>query len=220
MEALERVRAVVSGDAAAWSALMRDAAPEIAAIARAHPDLRSRGLAGNVDDVNEVVTATLERLAQHDFKNLRRYLAQCEMVDAQRAQSFDSWLYGAVDFTIREHLRQRFGRAPKSVPLEDSTRARPSKRDLHTGATQLEGEGLERVLAESLGMTAQLTLREVLDYVAVSFTAQEASALRLYYEESQSFAEIAATLGLEDEQAADKLIRRLNARLRYRFGGA
>ena len=43
--------------------------------------------------------------------------------------------------------------------------------------------------------------------------------MHMYYEQEQSLVEIAEALELEDEQAAHKLIRKLNARLRYKFSG-
>jgi DNA-directed RNA polymerase specialized sigma24 family protein len=214
LEAL--VRAVVDGDVAAWQRLIELLVPRIEAIARSHGDLKRRGLAGSADDLAEVRTGTLERLSRQHYKNLARYLAQRAGGAEQQAQSFDSWLYGAVDFTVREHLRQRFGRAPK--PSSESTSApRPSKRDLGTNANRIDDEPLARAIVTTLGMTNKLTVAAIMAFIDQSFAPHEASAMRLYYGEGNSFAELAAALNLPDERSADKLIRRLNGRLRHKF---
>jgi hypothetical protein len=106
MEIDELVSRTVAGDGAAWRSLSERVVPEIQRMARAHSGLRGRNL-GTADEIAEVLTAALERLARDNYRNLSRYLAQRELA---RPQSFDSWLYGAVDFTVREHLRVRFGR--------------------------------------------------------------------------------------------------------------
>ena len=49
------------------------------------------------------------------------------------------------------------------------------------------------------------------------FAREELTAMRLYYAEERSFAEIAAALGLPDARDAERPVRRLNARLRYHF---
>src|SRR5687767_509067 len=114
MEQVERlVRATLRGEPAAWGELVLAVAPQIEAIARAHAGMRKRGLAAQVDDLAEVTTATLERMARDGYRNLRRYVEQLERSTPEGAQSFDSWLYGTVDYTIREHLRSRYGRAPR-----------------------------------------------------------------------------------------------------------
>src|SRR6187399_2888056 len=88
------IRRTVAGDAEAWQALVSAVAPRIEAIARSHEGLRARGLAALPDDLAEVTTAALERLAAGGFKNLTRWLEQRERA-GDAAQSFDSWLYGA-----------------------------------------------------------------------------------------------------------------------------
>jgi DNA-directed RNA polymerase specialized sigma24 family protein len=205
----ELVRQTVAGEAGAWPALQAAVQPTIAAIARSHRSLRAKGLASLPDDVAEVTTATLERLARTDFQNLRRY---CERADSSGG-SFDTWLYGIVDFVIRDHLRQRYGRAPKA----ELERPQPSKRDLQSQAGRLDGDGLDRLLLSQVGMTMQLTVTQIFDYIERHFAPDETRALRMYFREDASLGEIAHALGLPDAKAADKLIRRCNARLRYRF---
>lgn len=206
----------VAGDSQAWRALQAALEPEIVSISRGHRALRSKGLASLPDDLAEVRTATLERLAHDDFHNLKRFLEHAARPGEAQA-SFDAWLYGAVDFVIREHLRQRFGRAPK--PAADAARPQPSKRDLQSHAGRLSDE-IERGLLRTLGMTARLTLNEIFAHLERDFSPEEICAVRLYYVEDQDFDEIARRVGLDDAKQAEKLIRKLNARLRYRFGDA
>ncbi len=208
-------RSAIHGDKDAWARLQLEALPRIEAFLRGHKSMRSRGLHLLPDDVQEVKTTTLERLARNDFQNLRRYVEQLER-SAQAAQGFESWLYGAVDFTIREHLRRRYGRASKvrhseaGVPL-------PSKRDANTYAGSLSDASVPRAMAQTLGITTNLTAAEIMAYVAATFTPMEAAAVRMHYLEDRDFDQIATALQMESSKEAEKLVRRLNARLRYRF---
>lgn len=213
------IRAVVAGDAQSWQELVTVLAPSMESIARSHPAMRKRGLALHGDDIAEVVTTTLERLARDGHRNLSRYLAQRDAPESGRAQSFDSWLYGAVDFVIRDHLRKRYGRAPKpSTPDAcEECQPRASRRDLGTNASPLDEERLARSCARALGVTSQLSLAGIFAFVESEFDAAEIQAMRLYYQAERSFAEIASALDLPDARDAERLIRRLNARLRHRF---
>lgn len=206
----------VSGDAEAWRRLQAELAPLIASIAQSHRTLRAKGLAAQPDDVAEVQTSTLERLARQEFHSLKRFLEQ--RAQNAGAQSFDSWLYGAVDFAIREHLRRRFGRAPKQV-RDDAQQPQPSKRDLQSHAARLEAEP-ERGLLQTLSMTARLTVAQILAHVAQDFEESEARVIRLYYVEDADLEQIARVMGLRDAKDAERLLRKLNARLRYRFAQA
>ena len=210
------IRATVAGDKQAWQALVTAIAPRIEAIARSHEGLRSRGLAAQPDDVSEVVTAALERLAANEYRTLTRYREQ-QRTAPESGQSFDSWLYGAVDFTIREHLRKRYGRAPAAG--SKSGKPRPSKREFGTQAGRLDDEHLDRSFIHTLGVTTKITARQIFAYVDSTFSKDEARAMQMYYKQESSLVEIAEALDLENEQAAHKLIRKLNARLRYKFGG-
>ena len=217
MEALDAlIRAAVAGDQAAWTELADQILPRIHAIIGSHQALRSRGLAKLQDDVAEVTTATLERLSRDGMRNLIRYLAQRDEPEVKRPQSFDAWLYGAVDYTIRDHLRKRYGRAPKSV-VGVPPEAAPSKRDLGTGHGVLDEERHRDSMVRAIGLTTQLTLMEIFAYADATFDPKEARALRLHYVDERGFAEIANELELADATAAERLVRKLNARLRYRF---
>ncbi len=151
--------------------------------------------------------------------DVTRYLEQRDLSRAQRAQSLDSWLYGAVDYTIREHIRRRYGRAPKGgVDLHNIPR--PNKRQFHSQASRLVENGEDPSLANTLGVTTQVAAHEILAHVDAEFAAHEAKALRLYYAHDCSFEEIARELELPSVHEAEKLIRKLNARLRYRFASS
>jgi DNA-directed RNA polymerase specialized sigma24 family protein len=216
------VHRILAGDNDAWRDLQTRVEPTILGIARRHRGLRRKGLAQLPDDVAEVRTASLERLAQDDFRNLRNFVERGADADRGSPQSFDAWLYGLVDYVIRDHIRSRYGRAPK-LPGEQAGRAQPSKRDLQSHAGRLDDEP-ERNFLSVVSVTTKLTIGEIFAYIATAFTAQEAQAVRLYFGEGQSYEEIARALQLDNAKLAEQLIRRLNARLRYRFltpeGGA
>lgn len=214
VETEDLVRRTVAGEPAAWRALQEVIEPAIVRIARGHSGMRRKGLASLPDDIAEIRIATLERLARADFQNLRRFLERSATAGEAGAQGFDSWLYTMVDFVIREHLRKRYGRAPK--PTESVSAPRPSKRDLHSHAGRFDDE-LSRSLLQTVGLTTRLTLGEIFEFIDAYFSAVETQAIRLYFMEEQSFEDIARAIGLEDAKSAERLVRRLNARLRYRF---
>jgi DNA-directed RNA polymerase specialized sigma24 family protein len=126
-------------------------------------------------------------------------------------------LYGAVDYAIRDHLRARYGRAPTLDT--DGALPRPSKRELHSAADALDPERQKFAVERMLGVTTHLTVLEIFAYVEAAFKAEEVRALRLHDVEDRSLSELAAALGLVDEAAAERLLRRLKARLRKRFAG-
>lgn len=212
MELEALLRRTVGNDPAAWRELLEQVTPSIQTITRSHEAMRGRGLSEGSDDLSDVTVAVIGRLARDDYKNLRRYLAQRER---EQPQSFDSWLYGTVDFAIRDHLRHRFGRAPKLGTAP--TRPQPSKRDLNTQAEEFDESLVRLSIQRSLGITTALDLAHILAYVAAHFSADEVRALQLHYAEDKGLAEITAALGLPDEASAQKLLRRLTARLRNRF---
>ena len=210
-ETLQLVQRILHGEQAAWTALQGVLEPLITGMVRRHRDMRRKGLAERYDDVADVRTAALERLAAHQFQNLRVFLERS--ADARRPESFESWVYGVVDYAIRDHLRQRFGRAPKQPGW---TGAQPSKRDLQSWAGRLDGER-ERDLQSAMGVTARLSLAQIQAFIAETFSPVEIDALELYYFQGRSHEELAHALALSDAKQADQLIRRLNARLRHRF---
>ena len=227
-ETVNLVRRVLSGDTDAWRELQAMVDPTILRIARRHHSLRRKGLAEKPDDLAEIRTATLESLASAEFSNLRRFIERYQATDsagvppsaaAKNPQSFDGWLYGLVDFVIREHLRKRFGRASVAAKVSETGMRTPSKRELQSHAGRLDASPEPRI-AEAFGVTTRLTLAEILAYIDREFSVDEARAARMYFFEDRGFDEIAAALQLEDARGAERLVRRLNARLRYRFGSA
>lgn len=210
------IRAVVDGDEASAHAFLAVVTPRIETLARAHAELKKRKLAQLEDDVAEVRMAALERIVRDDHKNLARYLAHREAHPERRPVDFESWLFGTVDFSVRDHLRRRYGRAPRHDHSGPKPAA-PSRRDAGTLAGRLDEEALDRSLLRTLGATKRLTAAAILRYMREHFSAEECEAMRLFYYEDQGFAAIASRVGLPDAGAAEKLIRRLNARLRYHF---
>ena len=209
-----RLSAVVSGDVDAWSALVGELLPRLCMWASQHRLLRAKGHTGE-DDVAEIATATMERLRAHDFRNLEHYLRQHEELGEVAAQSFDSWLYGALDYCVRDYLRSRYGRAPQA--LRAAELVLPSKRDLGTLADRFPTGQEPAARFAQLGVTQQLTIAEVMQVVQTEFNETERTAFELYFFRDLGLEQVAAKLDLEDAKAADRLIRRLNARLRHRF---
>jgi hypothetical protein len=92
----------------------------------------------------------------------------------------------------------------------------PSKRDLQSHAGRLDTDPARDLLSVA-GVTTRLTLAEVRAFIVETFSEQERAAVDLYYAQGKDFAEVASGLSLPDAKQAEQLIRRINARLRYRF---
>jgi hypothetical protein len=206
------VEQVVAGDSTAWQALQTWAFPLLQRWTRSHPSMRRRRLNSLVDDVHEVATATLERLCADEFTNLRKY---CALRSCDPQATLEAWLYGALDFTVREHLRARFGRfrGRKSEGQPVQLLAL-NKRDLNTLAPRLQ-EDVLTMRREAL--TSRLTWAQILSYVQAQFTSNDAQAIQHYVERNASYEELAEVLGLASADDAERLIRKLKERLRVHF---
>ena len=210
------VQSIIDGDAGAWTALQGAIDPVLVGMVRSHRAMREKGLLAGQDDVADVRAAALRRLSANQFANLRSFMARNP--EGPRAESFHAWLYGLVDYAVRDHVRSRFGRAPKTsnVDVAANSTAPASTRALQSNAGQLDDE-IEQRLVKGVGVTTRLTVGEILAFVARTFSAAEVKAVELHYGEGRDYAEIASELGLQEPLEAKRLLRRLNARLRYRF---
>lgn len=206
------VEQTLAGESVAWQALQAWAFPLVERWARSHPSMRRRHLHSLVDDVREVVTATLERLRADEFANLRKYLA-LRAVDPQA--TVEAWLYGAMDFTVREHLRARFGRVRgRTSEHVEAAPIGPSKRDLNTLAPRVQ-EDVLAIAREAI--TMKLTWSQVMSYARSRFASCEAQAIQQYIEHDASYEELADALGLACADDAERMIRKLKERLRVHF---
>ncbi|MFT3925309.1 MAG: hypothetical protein QM778_22415 [Myxococcales bacterium] len=185
--------------------------PSLEHWARSHKGLRRRKLQHSVDDLREVVVLTLERLRANEFRSLNTFLAS---PDADSPTAFDGWLYGALDFAVREHLRARFGRIRQGGAPEENLG--PSKRDVNTLATRYDDDAA--AAAGKMGLTLTITLQEILSYADARFSSTEAEALRAYIEQGASYEQLSERLALESPLEAERLIRKLKERLRTHFG--
>jgi DNA-directed RNA polymerase specialized sigma24 family protein len=232
-EATRLVERVVSGQTEAWRALLVRIAPIIEGWARGSRVLRCCRLSSE-DDVRTVMVGVLERLADDDYANLRRFLSRtvveaepedliAEVVrlgrldeDAEPERDdtvgtpFRAWLIRLVDFVARDHARERLGWV--------ATPGEPTKRDLHTDAPRLDAAPEP---AARPPMTDRLTVAklvaEVREHIA-TFPSEMQVALGMWLDDV-GLPEIAARLELADPSRARALIRAGQARLRERFRG-
>ncbi|HEX5657192.1 MAG TPA: hypothetical protein VFX59_08350 [Polyangiales bacterium] len=211
------VMGVIHGDRAAWFQLTLWIERWVEQHAPRHWRMRRARLHGSRDDIRDVFLATLERLDRDEFTSLRRYAAQKrEALPTLRAErdavSFVAWLGTEVDFAIREHVRQRYGRVSSQPGDEPWTFRAPSKRSLHSWAARPS----ETPPGVSAGMTQLLTARSILDYAREVFAARELALLQRYLEQA-TFEELAEEFTLASPELARAEIRKLKERLRARF---
>lgn len=237
-ETVAIVERVVAGDPRdAWRALMVAIAPHLEAWARNHRLLRRCRLAGD-DDARAVMVAVLERLAADRHANLRRFVARERAsepaiadddlvarveryakldddgdarapVDAGEATPLRAWLLRLLDYTARDHVRERLGWRTGDAP---------TKRALHSDAVPLDDAP---VLGARPPMTDRLTIAQLLDEVVAciaTFPAEMRAALELWLDDLDDD-DIARRLALPDGARARAVIRAGQARLRERFRG-
>lgn len=130
--------------------------------------------------------------------------------DDDEATPLRAWLLRLVDYTARDHVRERFGWAAGD--------GGPSKRDLHTDARPLADQPEP---AARPPMTDRLTVSKLVEEIQEhirTFPAQMRDALALWLDEVPA-EDIATKLGLGDAGRARALVRAGQARLRERFRG-
>jgi hypothetical protein len=236
------IDAVVAGGSdrlASWRSLMALVAPHVEQWARGNRLLRRCRLAGE-DDARAVMVTVLERLAADEHANLRAFRARQATADADAADAPDeligalerlgrledddsdvraaappstpvmAWMLRLVDYVARDHVRRRFGWSDDG--------GGPNKRDLQSDAVRLDAApeaGARPPMTDKL--TVSKLVAEVRAYMA-SFPDGMQRALALWLDD-HGFAEIAATLELDDAEKARALVRAGQARLRERFRG-
>jgi hypothetical protein len=224
------VMGVVGGDRAAWFQLTLYIEEWVEEHVPRHWRMRKARLSGSEDDVRDVLLETLERVDRDDFRALRQYLERkLEAVPDVRAgaardgapPSFVGWLAGLVDFSIRDHVRKRYGRAPSN--RSDGASGDPSdalpvltKRSLHSWAVHPTEPNSGHYGAATGGLSRVLTARSILTYAAETFDARELALFQRYLDQA-SFDELALEFQLHDPDAARNEVRKLKERLRARF---
>jgi len=225
------VLGVVRGDRAAWFQLTLYIEEWVHEHVPRHWRMRKARLAGSEDDVRDVLLETLERVDRDDFRALRQYLDRklaavpdVRSTDSEAAAppSFVGWLAGLVDFSIRDHIRKRYGRAPSGragdvgEEAEDGALPTLSKRSLHSWAVHPTEPNSGHFGAANAGLSRVLTARSILNYAAEAFDARELGLFQRYLDQA-TFEELAAEFSLADADSARGEVRKLKERLRARF---
>jgi hypothetical protein len=212
---------------------MAAVAPHIEAWARRSPVLRRCRLATE-DDARAILVATMVRLKQREFENLRTFISRqadelaplpsADEADVAADDSTDNtrtplraWLLGLVRFLIKDHVEQRLGwHGDRRAEDDDPSGRQASKRDLGTDAARFD-ELFE--LGSRPPITNMLAGQELLDRVVAhlaTFPPTMRDALEAWLR-GETFQEIALSLSLRDADAARALIRAGQARLRDRL---
>lgn len=202
-ETLEQLVVAAAGeDEAAWQALWSAVEPPLSRII-AQPRFLGR-LGGREDDRRNIVVAVMARLRADRYARLRLYL------DAKRANPrlrFVSWLRVVAKRVGIDYLRSH----PDYVRRHDANASKPGRwvdAEELPPASQIVGG---RPPVTDLG-----TAQELLSYAAGVIPPDQRRALELWAQ-SESFEDIARTLGLANAAAAERVVRAVIERLRRRF---
>ncbi len=218
------VLGVVQGDRVAWFQLAMLIEDWVSTRVPRHFRMRKAKLADSEDDVRDVLLEVIERVQRDDFRALRQYLEQKleavpdvrEDTSEKAPRSFAGWLHGLVDYAIRDHVRNRYGRVSERPPSDDDPEPTISRRDLGSWAVHPQ-KPVSGVFGEANpALTSMLTARAILRYAEQEFAPRELSVFRRYLEQA-SFDELAAEFAFASKQEAEAEVRKLKERLRARF---
>jgi hypothetical protein len=170
------------GRTRAWQALLARTGAFIEEWARTSSILRRCRLGGE-DEARAILVAVLERLRQHDFQNLRSYLARqapaaaadCEEAavaelarvarlcdededddtDDARATPFRGWLLQLTHYAVRDHVRRRLGWGQSARIVFGVERTSQSATDLAAALRDVDGIALASFDAASATITVE-----------------------------------------------------------------
>ena len=202
------VAAAAAGDEFAWHELWSHLEPRLTGLLR-RPSFTGP-LARAEDDVRDIVVAVMARLRQHGCQRLRVYLEQRR---GDPELTFMRWLTVVAKRVAIDAQRAH----PDYV---DRRRAVPEGEDVSPGIW-LESEELpeDGALGSSRPpMTNRVTARQILRYADGVCSGHQRRALEMWAEQA-SREDIARDLGLEDPDAAERLVRSAVDRLRRHFRG-
>lgn len=200
---LETLVAEAAGqDEAAWQNLWAAIEPLLLRIV-AQPRFLGR-LGQREDDRRNIVVAVMARLRADGFSRLRMYL---EARQANPRLQFMSWLRVVAKRVGIDYLRAH----PDYVRRHDANASRPG---VWVDAKSLPPAS--QLFGERPPVTNRGTARELLAFAAGAIPEQQLRALELWAQ-SESFDDIARTLGLPSAQTAERMVRAALERLRRKF---
>lgn len=199
------VVAAAGGDQAAWQNLMVEIKPPLTRIV-AQPRFLGR-LGQREDDRDNIVIAVFERLRANDYNRLQLYLKA--RGDNPKLR-FLSWLRVVAKRVGIDYLRAH----PDYLRRHDANASKPGEWvDAGTlpPASQLFGQ---RPPMTNIG-----TAHELLQYARSGALPEDQQRAIELWSQSESFEDIAKTLGLKSSQAAERMVRAALERLRRKYRG-
>ncbi len=194
----------VSGDEAAWQALIAHLWPELSALVR---NSRTMGRFGRSDDhAHDVLTRLVERLRRDGGRGLALYAPWRER---NPEKTFADWIRIVTVNVMRRYVHENLLRASA-----DAQAPLPSVKRLLNEFSQ--SPVMDR--GERPPMTNLQTARELLTFAATRLPEVQYRALVAWIE-TMSFEEIADQLGLGDAASAERAVRAATAVLRRQFAG-
>ena len=201
-EMQKMVTAATSGDQLAWKRLWGAIEPPLLRIL-AQPSFLGR-ISQREDDRRNIVVAVMARLRADDFHRLRLYL------DARRESptlKFMSWLRVVAKRVGIDYMRAHPDWVRRTEP-EASSPGRWVDAGTLPPPSQFHGARPP--------ITIQGTARELMHYAAGAITGDQLRALELW-SQSESFEDIAKTMGLASATHAEKTVRAAIERLRRKY---
>lgn len=203
---LERlVVAAAAADEAAWQRLWSTIEPALSRII-AQPRFLGQ-LGQREDDRKNIVVAVMARLRADDFRRLRLYL---EAKGGNPRLRFLSWLRVVAKRVGIDYMRAH----PEYLRREQADASTPGQWVELRTMPPASG-----IAGERHPITNSGTAHELLRYAAGVIPEEQLRALQLWAA-SESFDDIARTLGLGSPGDAEKVVRAAIERLRRKYGTA
>lgn len=196
------VVAAAAEDESAWHRLWAAVEPPLSRII-AQPRFLGR-LGQREDDRRNIVVAVMARLRADHFGRLQMYL---EARTANPRLHFMSWLRVVAKRVGIDYLRAH----PDYVRRHDENPSRPG---VWVDAGTLPPAS--QLVGDRPPVTTRGTARQLLAYAAGAIPDDQRRALELWAQ-SESFDDIARTLGLSTGRDAERMVRAAIERLRRRF---
>jgi DNA-directed RNA polymerase specialized sigma24 family protein len=196
------VKAAAGGDRTAWGNLWKEIEPVLKRIV-AQPRFLGR-LGQRDDDRDNIVIAVFDRLQANDFNRLKLYL---QARNDNPKLKFLSWLRVVAKRVGIDYLRAH----PEYLRRHDADASKPGDWVPQTALPPGSQLGGQRPPMTNIG-----TAHELVQYARTALPEDQQRAIELW-SQSESFDDIARTLGLKNAQAAERMVRAALERLRRKY---
>lgn len=199
----ELVEDAASGNEAAWWILWEQVEPKLERML-SNPRVTGR-LAGNVDDVRNILVSVMEKLLDQDRRRLKSYLEK----KANKSGGFPAWLAVVTKRVAIDYMRGH-------DDYVDKRRTRGEESAAGAWVIPKELPNDSQLFGNRPPVTDRGSALALLRYAYSTLPEDQMAALEMWIL-NKPYSDIAEELGIESAEAANKMVRAALERLRRRF---